>query len=61
MATGRADHSAPAGGEPSERQRVLAEIVTMPVPSWDEFLIDENLNEEGLEKDRVFFEAITNA
>lgn len=61
MAAGGAEHSAPVAGEPSERQRVLAEIASMSVPSWDEFLIDEDLSEEDSEKDRVFFETITNA
>jgi hypothetical protein len=45
MTTGRADHPTPATGEPSERKRVLAEIAKMPVYSWEDQIIDEELSE----------------
>ena len=58
--TSRADQPRPTGNT-SERERILAEFGKLPVPSWDELLIDEELSEEDAEKDRIFFEAITNA
>lgn len=59
--TSRANQPRPTAGKPSERDRVLDELAKLPLPSWDELLVEEELSEEEAEKDRVFFEVIMDA
>ena len=60
MVTNCGDQPRPAG-KTSERDRVLAELGKLPVSSWDELPLEEELSEEDADKDRIFFNAITNA